>query len=209
MVRRVKSDFDEELPVRAFFGKLSDRNMPRFRFSHVIAVDDAPFPREHRGFVPIAGVAYAGLRLEGTMHARVRRDGTDATRALAAMIKRSRFAVHTPLVLLEGIALAGFNVVDIHGLAAELDKAVLVVVKRKPDMAAVGRALLDRVPGGRRKWGLIQKAGEMEAIGGLWAQRAGIEMADAAAVIHSLAEHGRMPEPLRVAHLVANVLARE
>jgi uncharacterized protein len=183
--------------------------MSPFRFSHVIAVDDAPFPREHRGNVPIAGVAFAGLRLEGTMHAHVRRDGADATRVLEAMVKGSRFAAHTRLILLEGIALAGFNVVDIHGLAKALEKAVLVVVKRKPDRPAVQRALLDRVRGGRRKWALIEKAGEMEQIEGLWVQRAGIEMADAVHVIRSLAEHGRMPEPLRVAHLVANVLALE
>jgi uncharacterized protein len=81
------------------------------------------------------------------------------------------------------------------------------VVKRKPDMAAVEHALLDRVRGGKKKWALIQKAGAMEAVESLWVQRAGISMDEAADVIRSLAEHGRMPEPLRVAHLTANVLA--
>lgn len=181
--------------------------MSAFRFSHMIAVDDAPFPRDHRGFVPIAGVAYAGLRPEGTMHARVRRDGADATQALESMIKASRFAVHTKLVLLEGIALAGFNVVDIHALAQTLDMAVLVVVKRKPNLDAVREALLTRVRGGKRKWALVEKAGEMEFVEGVWMQRAGIGRADAAQVIRSTAIHGRMPEPLRMAHLVANVLA--
>lgn len=123
------------------------------------------------------------------------------------MVKSSRFAAHTRLVLLEGIALAGFNVVDIHGLADALGMAVLVVVKRKPDIEAVQRALLERVPGGRRKWLLIEKAGAMEPVAGCWVQRAGIELEDAANVIRSLAVHGRMPEPLRVAHLVASVLA--
>jgi uncharacterized protein len=179
------------------------------RFSHVIAIDDAPFPRDHRGNVPIAGVAFSGLRLEGTMRAVVRRDGSDATRSVAAMIKASRFATHTRLILLEGIALAGFNVVDIHTLARELDMAVLVAVKRKPDMAAVERALLERVRGGKKKWALIQKAGEMEPLESLWVQRSGIALEDAAGVIRSLAQYGRMPEPLRVAHLTANVLAIE
>jgi endonuclease V-like protein UPF0215 family len=177
------------------------------RYSHVIGVDDAPFPRDHRGDVPIVGVAYAGLRLEGTMRAHVRRDGADATRDLVAMVKSSRFAAHTRLVLLEGIALAGFNVVDIHELADALEMAVLVVVKRNPNIAAVQHALLQRVRGGRRKWALIQKAGTVEPLAGCWVQRAGIELADAADVIRTLAVHGRMPEPLRVAHLVANTHA--
>ena len=194
---------------RAASCKVRRQTMQRPRYSHVIGVDDAPFPREHRGDVPIVGVAYSLLRLEGTIHARVRRDGADATRSLAAMVKGSRFAEHTRLVLLEGIALAGFNVVDIHGLADALGMAVLIVVKRKPDMEAVERALLERVRGGRRKWALIKKAGDMEPVAGCWIQRAGIEVDDAAEVIRSLAVHGRMPEPLRVAHLVANTLAIE
>jgi hypothetical protein len=181
--------------------------MTRNRFSHVIAVDDAPFPRDHRGNVPIAGVAFAGLRLEGALRTNVRRDGTNATRALTAMIKTSRFARHTHLVLLEGIALAGFNVVDIHSLAEQLEMAVLVVVKRKPNMMAVEDALLRRVPGGERKWALVQKAGDMEPIEGLWVQRAQISLEEAGDVIRSLSAHGRMPEPLRVAHLTAHVLA--
>lgn len=182
------------------------RAMSPMRYSHVIGVDDAPFPRDHRGDVPIVGVAYAGQRLEGTMHARVRRDGANATRVVAHMVKSSRFATHTKLVLLEGIALAGFNVVDIHELAEALGMAVLVAVKRKPDIAAVKHALLERIRGGRRKWELIEKAGAMEPASGLWVQRSGIELADAIEVIRRLAVHGRMPEPLRVAHLVANTL---
>lgn len=191
-------------------GATSNQLGPRMicnRFSHVIAVDDAPFPREHRGNVPIAGVAFSGLRLEGTLRGEVRRDGTNATRALAAMIQSSRFVRHTRLLLLEGIALAGFNVVDIHALAQQLDMAVLVVVKRKPSMVAVRDALLGRVPGGDRKWALVQKAGDMEPVEGLWVQRAQISLEAAGDVIRSLSAHGRMPEPLRVAHLTAHVLA--
>jgi endonuclease V-like protein UPF0215 family len=177
------------------------------RFSHVLGIDDAPFPPTHRGDVPIVGTAFSGLRLEGILRSKVRRDGADSTRAIASMIASSRFARHTRLVLLEGISLAGFNVVDIHALSASLGMAVLVVVKRMPRIDAVRRALLERVRGGARKWALIEKAGPMEPIGGLFVQRAGIERADAEIVLRDLAIHGRLPEPVRVAHLVANVLA--
>jgi len=177
------------------------------RFSHVIGIDDAPFPPTHRGDIPIVGTAFSGLRLEGVLRAKVRRDGTDSTRAIAAMVSSSRFAAHTRLLLLEGISLAGFNVVDLHGLRAALGIAVLVVVKRMPDMNAVRHALLERVRGGARKWALIEKAGPMEPLGNLFVQRAGIERAEAEVVLRELAVHGRLPEPVRVAHLVASVLA--
>ncbi|MDI3292123.1 DUF99 family protein [Polyangium sp. 15x6] len=176
-------------------------------FSHVIGVDDAPFPRAHRGDVPIVGVAFAGTRLEGVLSAKVRRDGANATDVLASMISRSRFAAHTRLVMMEGIALAGFNVVDIHDLAARLGMAVLVVSKREPNVPAVRHALLEKVPGGARKWKLVEKAGPMEPCADLFIQRAGLGMDEATAVIRRLAVHGRLPEPVRVAHLVASALA--
>jgi uncharacterized protein len=181
--------------------------MNRDRFSHVIGIDDAPFPRPHRGDVPIVGIAYAGLRIEGVLHAKVRRDGANATRSLVDMIRKSRFAPHNRLVLLEGIALAGFNVVDIHALAGELRMAVLVVSKRNPDMPAVKHALLERTRGGRRKWHLIEKAGPMEPLGRLFVQRAAISRDEARAVLDRLSVHGRLPEPVRIAHLVASTLA--
>jgi endonuclease V-like protein UPF0215 family len=135
------------------------------------------------------------------------RDGANATDALAAMISRSRFAAHTRLVMMEGIALAGFNVVDLHALAERLGMAVLVVSKREPNIPAVRHALLEKVPGGARKWKLIEKAGPMEPCANLFVQRAGLSMEEATAVIRRLAVHGRLPEPVRVAHLVASALA--
>jgi endonuclease V-like protein UPF0215 family len=153
--------------------------------------------------VLVVGVAYAGLRLEGVLSTHVRRDGTDATRALAARVTTSRFAAHTKLVLLQGIALAGFNVVDVHALHAALGVPVLVVARRPPSLEAVRAALLGRVRGGARKWALVEKAGPMEPVAGLMVQRAGIALADAGAVIERLAVNGRIPEPLRVAHLIA------
>ncbi len=173
------------------------------RYSHVIAVDDAPFEREHRGDVPIVGVAYSNLRIEGVLSSVIRRDGANATKALARMIAGSQFATHTELILLQGIALGGFNVVDIQGLSVELGKAVLVIARRAPDMKAIESALRTRVPGGVRKWALIQKAGAMERCGSLFVQRAGIALDDASAVIERLAINGIVPEPLRVAHLIA------
>jgi endonuclease V-like protein UPF0215 family len=43
----------------------------------------------------------------------------------------------------------------------------------------------------------------MEPAAGVWVQRAGLTLAEAAAAIERLAVHGNLPEPLRVAHLIA------
>jgi hypothetical protein len=176
------------------------------RIAHVMAFDDAPFDRAHRGDVPVVGVVYAGDRLEGAVSGRVRRDGANATSVLADLVARSRLRRHTQVLLLEGIALAGFNVVDLAGLHAATRLPVLVVTRRRPDLDAIRSALLTRVPGGRRKWRLIEQAGPMQPIGGLWTQRIGLSSDEVSGLIRRFAIHGRLPEPLRVAHILAGAL---
>lgn len=178
--------------------------MPKRRsISHVIGVDDAPFDRSHRGDVPVFGAVFAGARLEGVLSTRVRRDGVNATARIAEMIAGSRFGTHVQALLLQGIAFAGFNVVDLQALHAALGIPVIVVVRKAPDLKAIRRALLTRVPGGARKWALIERAGHMERLAGVYVQRVGIERETAAALIRRLAVNGALPEPLRTAHLIA------
>lgn len=177
------------------------------RFSHVLAFDDAPFDRAWRGDVPVVGVAASGPRVDGIVTGRLRRDGANATRALAALTTGSRFAPQTQLILLQGIALGGFNVVNLEALRTSTGCAVLVVARKRPNLKAIESALLDHVPGGARKWRLIQQAGPMEPCADLWVQRAGLTLTEASAAIEGLAINGRIPEPLRLAHLIAGALA--
>jgi uncharacterized protein len=65
------------------------------RYNHVIAFDDAPFERAHRGDVLVVGAVYTGLRLEGVLSGNVRRDGASATRALADLVRCSHLRAHS------------------------------------------------------------------------------------------------------------------
>lgn len=177
-------------------------------FANVVGFDDAPFPEGHRGDVPVVGAVFASERLDGVLIGKVRRDGANAARRLAALVQGSRFAGHIRLVLLQGVALAGFNVVDAHDLARRLGLPVLIVARRAPDLAAVHRALVARVRGGQRKWALIEGLGPMERLGTVFVQRVGLSLAEARQVIDRFAVNGHIPEPLRVAHLIAGALSR-
>jgi uncharacterized protein len=171
--------------------------------SHVVGIDDSPFPRSHRGDVLVVGAVYSGLRLEGVLTSRVRRDGANAARNLARMIGESKFAKQLQLVLLQGIALGGFNVIDLDDLHERLELPLLVVARRAPRLDLIRAALLSRVPGGERKWALIERLEAMEPLAGVYVQRVGIPHEDAERVIQRLAVHSRIPEPLRAAHLIA------
>jgi endonuclease V-like protein UPF0215 family len=170
---------------------------------NVIGIDDAPFERHYRGDVMVVGAVFSRTRLDGVVRGYVRRDGVNATRRIVEMVEGHQFCGHIRAVLLQGIAVAGFNVVDIHQLCQTLKRPVLVVTRRRPDLAAVNRALLGRIPGGMRKWKLIERAGPMEPLGTLYVQRAGLSLSEAAAMLKATTLHGLLPEPLRVAHLIA------
>lgn len=176
--------------------------------SHVIAFDDAPFDRSHRGDVLVVGAVFAGTRLDGVLSGKLRRDGANATRVLEGIVRRSRFFPQIHAVLLQGITFAGFNVVDLPALHAALGVPVIAVLRRPPDFHAIRNALLDHVRGGARKWRLIQSAGPVEPIGPLFVQRAGISLADATTLLDALRLHSLVPEPLRVAHLIAGGVTR-
>jgi uncharacterized protein len=176
-------------------------------FSHIVGFDDCPFPRSHRGEVAIVGAVFSRLRLEGVLSGRVSRDGDDSTRELVRLISGSRFFAHLQLIMLQGIALAGFNVVDVERLHAELGLPVLVVARGAPRREAMRKALHERIPDGVRKWALVERLGEMEPLAGVHVQRMGLSRDEAVQVIQSTTPHGKIPEPLRVAHLIAGGVA--
>lgn len=171
--------------------------------SHVVGFDDAPFPRGARGDVPVVGCVFSETTFTGVLSGKVRKDGRNATEVLARLVTTSKWAPQLQLVMLQGIALGGFNVVDLAGLHRLTGLPVLVVARKRPDLAAIRDALLTRVPGGARKWALVERAGPMEPCAGIFVQRAGLSLDEAADVTARTALHGRVPEPLRAAHLVA------
>ena len=176
-------------------------------FSHIIGFDDCPFARAHRGDVTIVGAIYSGLRLEGVVSGRVRRDGVNGTRVLIELVRASKFGAHLQLVMLQGIALAGFNVVDAVRLQAALGIPVLVVARHAPRPQAMRRALLERIPGGAAKWARVARLGPMEPLAGVYVQRVGLGRPETERVLHETAINGAIPEPLRTAHLIAGGVA--
>jgi endonuclease V-like protein UPF0215 family len=194
---------------------------------NVIGFDDGPFSREHRGRVLLVGAVCAGTRLDGVVSGHVQRDGVDSTRRMIELVSESQFRAHVRAVVLQGVAVGGFNVVDVNALSAALGVPVLVVMRRPPDLEAMRAALFVDVPrqrprvrGAARKWRLIERAGPIEPLAPgsgtgaaptgirrpgprLWVQRVGLSQAAARTLVDATTLHGHLPEPVRIAHLIA------
>lgn len=176
------------------------------RLSNVVGIDDGPFDRGKN--VLVVGTVFARERLDGVLSTSVRRDGRNATDKLVEMLGNARAYPQISAIFLQGIALAGFNVIDIARLAERLQRKVLVVARRKPNLARIRQALLGKVPGGAPKWRLVERAGPMEPCRGVWIQRAGLSMPEAERLLSLHQRHGMLPEPLRIAHLIAGGVVR-
>jgi uncharacterized protein len=171
--------------------------------SNIIGFDDCPFERSHTGDVRVIGAVCAQTRLEGILSTKVRKDGANATTQLEKLIWHSKFAPSLQLILLQGVALAGFNVVDAKYLSDKLELPVLIVARRMPHMEKIKSTLHNKIRGGKRKWAFIEQLGQMEACRGVHVQRVGLSLETAAEVLERTTLHGNIPEALRLAHLIA------
>lgn len=171
--------------------------------SNVIGFDDAPFSRGSTAKVRIVGAVCARTRLDGVVSGWVERNGDDATARLSELVESSQFRGYVRAVLLKGIGVAGFNVVDIHALSERLNVPVVVVVRRLPDYAAVRAALEAIGVDAEGKWQRIERAGVPQPVRGLWAQWTRLDRHAVEGLLQAATLHGKIPEALRLAHLIA------
>jgi endonuclease V-like protein UPF0215 family len=180
---------------------------PEGRTLRAIGFDDAPFARGRRGDVGLAGVVCAGTRFEGLVWGRLRQDGWNATDAVVRLLLPGKFLPQLHLVLLDGVAFGGLNVVDLAALAERLGRPCVAVMRRPPDLGAVERAIR-RLPGADRRLALLERAGPIHRSGPFVFQVRGAEPEATGRALERLTDRGAVPEPLRLAHLVGAAFAR-
>ena len=83
---------------------------------------------------------------------------------------------------------------------------VVVVNRKMPDYEKIKKAL-DNFEDGKERWALVEKAGQMHEIEigehKLYIQVAGVKVEDAKEITELCSTRSHIPEPLRVAHLIA------
>lgn len=174
----------------------------------VLGVDDGKFVPHTKGSAVVVGAVFrGGCWIDGVMHTRVEIDGFDATERLISMIKSSAHYKQLRLVMLNGVTLAGFNVVDVKKLNLETKLPVIALTRQKPDLEAIRKAV-DKMPQSQRRWSMVLAAGEIHEIRcrgkTRYMETAGISPLDAIKIVELTSTRSSFPEPLRVAHFIAS-----
>ena len=168
---------------------------------------------EEKHKVPVVGVVFRGGDfLDGALRTDVTIDGLDSTDRLVEAINKTRHKRQLRIIMLDGVTLAGFNIVDIQRLRAETELPVIVFNRKMPGLDSVRKALKN-FKDYEKRWELIEKAGEvkphtLENGSRVYFQSTGLSDAEAKEVIDLSSTRGQIPEPLRVAHMIATAIVK-
>jgi len=180
----------------------------------ILGVDDGSFEPGYRGKVPLVGAVFrGGSWLDGVMITHIERDGLDVTERLVGMVGGSRHLGQLRVLMVDGVTFAGFNVLDVKEVFRKTGLPVIVISREVPDMADIRKALR-HLPGWRERWKIIKAAGKIYPVATksheapVYMQLVGIKREDAESIVRLSSTRSLVPEPLRVAHLIATAVVR-
>ena len=172
----------------------------------ILAFDDGPFRKLQQKTVLVGVIFRGGSFMDGMLKREITVDGTDAEHEIIDAARSMKFK-DVRVILLDGITFAGFNTVNIQKIHSETRLPVVVVLRKKPNFDEFLNAI-GRLPHSAERTRCVKDAGEL-----YWTniednrlafQTAGLSEKEAAEIIKVSCSHANMPEPLRIAHLIAS-----
>ncbi|MBU0615733.1 MAG: DUF99 family protein [Nanoarchaeota archaeon] len=168
----------------------------------VLGVDDSPFSKSDKESLVIGTVLRGSGLVEGILSTKVHVDGSDSTDKLVSMVNSSKFKKQLRCIMLDGIALAGFNVIDINKLNRKTDIPVIVVIRKMPDIKKIKKTLAKL--GMEQKIKLIDAAGDVVKKGNIYIQYSGLASDKVSEMIEISRYYSYIPEAIRISHMIAS-----
>ena len=176
----------------------------------IVGVDDAPLVTQRAKRVGVFGVVYrGGYWFDGLMRTDVEVDGIDATERIAQMILISRHFKQLRITMLHGLTFAGMNMVNLKTLYDMTQLPTIVVMDRKPRIADFEKAI-EKLENSQFRKTALNVAGEITQIRTklnakpIYVQFIGLKLDQLKEVMNVSCTRSRLPEPVRVAHMVAS-----
>ena len=177
----------------------------------ILGIDDSPFTFNDKYCTVIGAVMRGGEYLECVLSGRVAIDGNEATSICKEMIQNTKHRQQLKVVMLDGVALGGFNIVDITELYESTNLPIITITRDKPDFDKIKTALQKNFNDWEERWKTL-KEGEMYTIktrhNPIYVKCVGITIEDAKEIINLSTIRGVIPEPIRVAHVIASGITR-
>jgi len=177
----------------------------------LLGVDDSPFIFTEKYATVIGVVMRGGEYLECVLKSQITIDGSDATHVCKGMIQNTRHRKQLKAMMLDGIALGGFNVVDIDDVYSATDLPVITITRDEPDFEKIKQALQKNFEDWKERLNLMKK-GKLHRVKTLhnpiYVKCVGISIVEAKEIIKISTIRGVVPEPIRMAHLIASGITK-
>ena len=177
----------------------------------LIGVDDSPFSFTDKYGMVIGVVMRGGEYVESVMRRHVHIDGKDSTFVCIDMIKKTRHRKQLKAMLLDGIALGGFNVVNIEDVFNSTNLPVITITRDKPDFEKIKVALKKNFEDWEHRLAIMEN-GRIYKVetkhNPIYVKCTGIDIEEAKEIIKISTIRGVVPEPIRMAHLIASGITR-
>ncbi len=177
----------------------------------LLGLDDAPFTFNDTYTPVIGAVMRGGEYLECVLRRQVTIDGTDATEVCIELINNTKHRQQLRAMLLDGIALGGFNIVDIEAVYRETSLPLITITRDAPDFHAIQNALTHHFSDWEERLRLVQQGGLHRiktSHNPIFIKHIGCSLEEAKEIITLSTIRGAIPEPIRVAHLIASGITR-
>lgn len=172
----------------------------------IIAWDDCGFTSTTKHVRVIGLITRGAKQIDGMLSIIIKKDGNDATKKMADAILSSRHYNQLSVIMLDGISFAGFNIVDIDLLHKLTRIPVIAVQRKKPDVSLFLQTLKKLFP---NRVEIAKKAGIVKTYKNLCYQCKGIDIKICEKIFDLTCIHSNLPEPLRIAHIIATGLSGE
>jgi len=177
----------------------------------LLGIDDAPFAFTDKYGMVIGTVMRGGDYLECVLRGQVEIDGNDATRTCIEMIEKTRHRKQLKAMMIDGAALGGFNIVNIDDIYSSTNLPVITITRDDPNFDKIKLALQKNFDDWKERWTIIKK-GDLHKVKTLhnpiYVKCSGISFDEAEEIIKLSTIRGVIPEPIRVAHLIASGITR-
>jgi uncharacterized protein len=177
----------------------------------LLGIDDSPFRFTDKYGMVIGVVMRGGEYLENVLRRHIIIDGKDSTFVCKDIIKKTKQNKQLKAVLLDGVAFGGFNVINIKDIYDETNIPVITVTRDKPDFEKIKIALKKNFTDWRDRWNIMSE-GKLHEVktnhNPIYVKCMGIEIKRAKEIIKLSTIRGVIPEPIRIAHLIASGVTR-
>lgn len=177
----------------------------------ILGIDDSPFKFGEGRALVVGALVRAPNYLEAVMQTTVGVDGTDSTDQIVGMVSKSRYEEQVKVIMIDGIALGGFNIVDIESLHRRTRIPVLTVTRDRPDMAEIESALRKHFKDWERRLSLMARFDLRQvktAHKPLFACGVGLGWGEFEELVALSTVRGVVPEPIRIAHLISSAMVK-